>query len=1350
MLKAEQAAVDHAYDCYDRQQSVNEADMSPPRWDQNDPESGTAFISEAAPELRDAYPDLGRESLVFMRVDIQERDDDETFYIGRRTVKDLSTDQRIVINWSSPAAIRWSLALPSDPGEVRLRRHLRCDRRRVLGYTDDIDISSAESVVEVISAGKPQVSAAERDANAPPAAGMVQVDKLLLQELDRARDGKMRDIVETIKRDQLMLVADQRRGVLVVQGGPGTGKTAVGLHRVTWLLNPENKRFKPQDVLVIGPNKEFLNYVGSVLPRLGNRNVTIISIDRLWGSEAQGRDTVIADRVKSDLRMARVLRKALDLTVNFEALRSAETGRLTVQLNGAPLVVPGEEIEKIFRDALASPGPFWGRRNKAIDLLVDRLLQTYAEDQPKDRLPGDVRSALKKDPRFAQLLNTVWPAHAAQHLLRQLYSSQKLLAAAAEKTFTEEEQQSLRRPQSQPFTAADLVLLDELEFLLKGEVPRLYRHLVIDEAQDLTPMQARALKRRCPSGSMTVLGDLAQTTGPHVYRSWDLLAGILAGQEGWSLAELTVGYRVPKEVLDFAAPLAAAISPTVPFPTSIRQASGTAVSMIPVKPWELLDRAIAQALNLIGTDDDGEQSRSIVLIVPDNAEWIDEVKQRLTQEQQQHPSRHAQAIRILPAALTKGLEFDHVILLDPASIADQGPTGLHQLYVAITRCTQSLTIVHTAPLPAELLPGHNKGSSTRKGRQCSRFHANGRRCTHITAESDGWCREEDCAGYRQSTPTGPTRYSHLKIPFGADLDAQLTLSSEQLRRVRVSVAARNQFVEQHGGEEIEAEVELRAMLGDFLQTGRHIRQGDYWLLDQDGYRLVLSSDGGTVTAYRTVHADRSYAQYKAGIPSRVSKHAKANRRSAFGAPRKPGGHITDVDQLRDIDVSAVHITPAAAGAFEGLVEESRDLPDPEFDAMLRQRLGTDLDRNRLVPTDHHFLVFGDLLTWIVTLDGQAIKSVRPHHTADLATIKLLEDNGGRLPTYLTDPDLLGTWVSGTVADPAGAGRFYLETDKYPPGQVILCLRGDDPVPSPGSELKAWVFQQSSDGLLVSVNEFGRVSISEGMRQRYLSALTVFDQLSAGSVPDAAERLSDLQSMGSRCLNRDQPDWLRVWEVLGRPIRARLHRLVALTVRAKESLTGETETHLPQILTDLQTSGWTVDLQLSSARLLNGDSAPAPTEEAIPPQGVPSVAAPSIEDPYLALLESWVMENRRDDVHERIRNELMVRLFRAGASPTDSPIVDVLQTGKYGTILYEVIGAGGLTYAALRDGAVHLKEVASVLDRPADHMFLVLPQTPDENWAIEKVSGMFGISIIWRTESGWDGQNVEFALNLKSA
>ncbi|MFE1071039.1 ATP-binding domain-containing protein [Streptomyces sp. NPDC058783] len=754
-IAAEQKAVDRAYACYE----ARLAELTGPT-------AATASASgkdsiavrKEAEATAESYGGLGGAALVISRVDVQEPGDaePETFHVGRRSVFDPENRDQVVVNWTNPIAVRWHNALPEAPGEVLLRRQLRCMERTVEDYRDEINRAGAAQTGET----RPAASTPDRESAAPvasdegiavpesdpPGLGALDetdghtgeeqpsphrpalsprvaprrqrrkpqpVDDFLLRELRRSRGGRMRDIVETIRRDQMALVTGAPADILVIQGGPGTGKSAVGLHRVTWLVN--NGHFPPQDILVVGPHQNFLDYVGRVLPTLGTRDVTAVQRARLWEGEIRGTDSVAARLVKSDERMAAVLRRRVEGECRPEALDSLvsepshaqDEAAFVVTVGSSTLRIPRSEVLGFLQNARESAGAYRVRRDRFRTLLVDRLLTELVRIAPRRGRDRTVRRDLERNRQVAAIVERTWPALSPEEALRSLLDSHSRLRECAGTDLDEEEQAALRRPRAdnaddELWTQDDLVCLEELRFLIAGDTPQRYRHIVIDEAQDLTPMQARSLRRRCPTGSMTVLGDLAQATGPHAYTGWERLGGLLSDHGDWRVAELNTSYRVPAEIMEFVAPLARAVAPSLPYPTAVRVAGDDAVRLVPTNPWDLLEEATDRAVRLVGTDD-GQSLRSIAVVVPDDSDWLDEVRRRvhgvdgMTEEQ-------LRTVSVLPAAEAKGMEFDHVLVLEPTTIADRGPAGLRQLYVALTRSTQTLTVLHTTPLPRELSP----------------------------------------------------------------------------------------------------------------------------------------------------------------------------------------------------------------------------------------------------------------------------------------------------------------------------------------------------------------------------------------------------------------------------------------------------------------------------------------------------------------------------------------------------------------------------------------------------------------------------------------------------------------------
>lgn len=748
VIAFEQRQVDFAYDCYEARlarlngRSVAQASVTG--------KDGIANRQRQEEEAR-AYGGLGEESLVIGRVDAGAADGGvETWYIGRRPVWDDEHNQ-VVVNWTSESARRWFDATPESPGEVVLRRRLICSQRIVDDYVDDIapaapdtSVPDTEDIVPGAEDTVPGTGSAPRTAPAEtadprsarrgredepgadgrpvPTPGDIvaiqrrrprQPDELLLRELQRSRSGRMRDIVETIRRDQMALVTGEPSEILVVQGGPGTGKSAVGLHRVTWLVN--NHHVTARDVLVIGPHQRFLRYVGQVLPTLGTRDVNAVQLDRLWDGEIHGTDGALARRVKSDDRMAAVLRRrvegefrptALDGLLAAPSFEGDEPA-FVVTAAGATLRLSRVHLLQALEEVHAGGGSYRERRDRFRSLLVDLLLRELVAVAPRRGRDRTIRRILERNRRVERLVERIWPSPGPAEALRSLYDSPQLLRACADGLLDEAEQRALHRPRApradqEPWTLDDRVLLEELRYLITGETPRRYGHIIVDEAQDLTPMQARSLRRRLAAGgSMTVLGDLAQATGPHAYTDWDRLGRLLAGQGEHRVAELTTSYRVPADVMEFAEPLARAVAPTLPRPRTIpRDAGHDAVRVIRTEPEALVRETVARVRELTGTTD-GRTPRSVAVVVPDGFRAAEEITRRLAEADGITADEH-RAVTVLAASEAKGLEFDHVVVVEPAALAGHEPVGLRLLYIALTRSTQSLTIMHSLPLPAPL------------------------------------------------------------------------------------------------------------------------------------------------------------------------------------------------------------------------------------------------------------------------------------------------------------------------------------------------------------------------------------------------------------------------------------------------------------------------------------------------------------------------------------------------------------------------------------------------------------------------------------------------------------------------
>jgi DNA helicase IV len=615
----------------------------------------------------------GSGQLVFGRVDR----DGEPLYIGRRRVHDESKNL-VVASWHAPAAQIFYQATPEDPLDLDLKR-VFVEQDRILSR-----------VVDEITAASVQ-DAQNADASAP-----TPVSDALLIELDRSRDGAMREVVATIQAEQFRIIRAPRDRVLVVQGGPGTGKTVVGLHRAAWhAFNDEALR--RAGILVVVPNTVFLSYMSGVLPSLDASDVLQVDLASLYPGEAvaTGPDPVGVARVKGSAAMSEILRRAL------AARRGWGDDDLEFSLGGARTTLAADRIRALVDDAASRDLP----HNQARDVLRQSLsaaaYSAYAAAQAAGgRAVIATEPAIRRLSTFNNALDRMWPTLTAEELLRGLYGTQSWLVEASEGLLSADERAGLyREPRSsigdEPWTDDDLFCLDELSYLLNGEI-RTYGHVVVDEAQDLSPMQARALARRCPSGSFTVLGDLAQATGAWIRDSWTELTTHLSASET-VVETLTIGYRVPSAALELAARLLPLISPNLEAPTSVRLGAGD-----PTVHIDGDDSVEDRAMGLASAD--LEDGRTTAIVVPDSSfdGLLDRYLASGATLGDGREGDFSHPLTLLPASSVKGLEFDSVVLVGPTELARSTVDGRRLLYIAMTRCTQVLRLVDDGVLPEGL------------------------------------------------------------------------------------------------------------------------------------------------------------------------------------------------------------------------------------------------------------------------------------------------------------------------------------------------------------------------------------------------------------------------------------------------------------------------------------------------------------------------------------------------------------------------------------------------------------------------------------------------------------------------
>ena len=591
--------------------------------------------------------------------------DTEHFHVGRRHVHD-SHGTPVVIDWRAPVSRPFYRASQADP--------MGLDRRRRFGFAGG-ELTAFED---------------ETFGHGAQAAGP---SRILIDEIERPRSGPMRDIVATIQPEQDDIVRAAVEQTVCVQGAPGTGKTAVGLHRVAYLLYAYAQRLGRGGVLVVGPNKAFLAYIANVLPALGELDVAQQSIADLTARvPVRGTDTDRAAQVKGDARMARVLANAL-----WAQLREPAEA-IVLSRGSRRWRVPAYEIAELATE-LRARGVRYGTGRDMLSHRIAHVILTRMEaagETCDDRTHESVRRSQPVQAAVAQM----WPKADPIRLVFGLLSDAGLLARAADGALDEDEQAAIawtsapRGPGSARWSAADAVLIDEAADLIE-RTPSL-AHIVIDEAQDLSPMQCRAVGRRCATGSATVLGDIAQGTTPWATSNWPQLLEHL-GKPAADLRVLDTGYRVPRQILDFASRLLSHIAPGLTPASSVRQDPGALI----VK--ELGTAEITAAL-AAACADALERPGSAAVIAADDQ--IPALAAALAAAAVPHAILEGAAtgdrVTLVPVTMAKGLEFDQVIVYEPTQIAAAEARGLHRLYVALTRAVSRLTVLHAEALPAAL------------------------------------------------------------------------------------------------------------------------------------------------------------------------------------------------------------------------------------------------------------------------------------------------------------------------------------------------------------------------------------------------------------------------------------------------------------------------------------------------------------------------------------------------------------------------------------------------------------------------------------------------------------------------
>ncbi|MFD3812570.1 HelD family protein [Rhodococcus sp. NPDC058639] len=691
--------------------------------------------------------DAAEHGLCFGRIDVRDDEVDhdgglDNRYIGRIGILDEDNDyESLLLDWRAPQARPFYLATPATPDGVVLRRHIRSRGRSVTALNDEyLDLDAAQEHSDT------------------PAAGGVAGESALLAALNAARTGQMHDIVATIQAQQDAIIRSEHRSVLVVQGGPGTGKTAVALHRAAYLLYTYRKQLAKSGVLIIGPNSTFLDYIGQVLPSLGETGVLLSTIGDLYpGVKATLDDSREAGELKGSSAMVDILKKAV------RDRQEVPSSPVPVSFDTYRLTLDRKSVSRARGRARSSRRPHNLARPIFVSAVIEALADQLASIIGTDLVNGgnllsrddidDIRSEMRADRDIVSAIDALWPELTPQQVLTDLLASRERLASAAPH-FSEDQIEALYRPdRAGRFSAADAPLLDEIAELLgvddaaererasrrwrrqiadaqgaldilTGSAPQdleddldpellmaydlidasqlaerqdhrgyettaeraagdrtwTYGHVIVDEAQELSEMAWRALMRRIPNRWMTLVGDTAQTGDPAGSTSWQrVLEPYVANR--WKKAELTVNYRTPAEIMRVAHAVLAEIDPEQLPPESVRE-SGYEPWARSVEADNLVD-AVRSALD----EESGPGTTAVLVPARLVAEWA-----------------HLASPSVTVAAVkdVKGLEFDAVLLVEPSEILSESPRGMNDLYVALTRATQRLGVLHTTPLPRVL------------------------------------------------------------------------------------------------------------------------------------------------------------------------------------------------------------------------------------------------------------------------------------------------------------------------------------------------------------------------------------------------------------------------------------------------------------------------------------------------------------------------------------------------------------------------------------------------------------------------------------------------------------------------
>ena len=684
-MDVEQAYVDHAYACLESARDraleltamveVGQGGTNQARFERE------AIWDSVAARL--GQLDMGDAALVFGRIDQEAEAGAGRFYIGRVGVWDVDQDP-VVVDWRAPVAEAFYRATGPVPMGLERRRHLVSRGRVVVGIEDELF-------------GDPERF---RDGDGNRLKG----EGALIAALETARTGRLGDIIGTIQSEQDDIIRAPLSGVHAVQGGPGTGKTVVALHRAAYLLYTHRFPLEGQGVLVLGPNRLFLAYIEQVLPSLGEAGVQMATLGDVVGGVRvdDRREQAEVGRLKGDLRMVRFITRAV--RTRQRPLRAD----LRIGHGLQWLVLPVEESRRIVDQARRR----YRTHNAARKFVEAEFYGALVASGRGDLDPEALRERLRGELSVREALEWMWPVLTPAQLLNDLLGSRALIRSADPSLTTEQVDALYRERVSQPddllWTASDAPLLDEARAVLgarpgrrEEDTVRTYGHIVVDEVQDLSPMDLRMLDRRSLNGSMTVVGDIAQATGAWAHDNWEGILRHLPDRRPPERHELTVGYRIPGPLMDVAARVLAVAAPDLAPPRSVRGDGDpprfVALTGEQAEKLDGLAEVVRSELEAVGA------GNLAVVTTDSQAADVEDALERagIAYGRPTRQGLDAQ-VAVVPVGLVKGLEVDGAVVVEPARMVREHAQGMRALYVALTRATRRVAIVHAEPLPPVL------------------------------------------------------------------------------------------------------------------------------------------------------------------------------------------------------------------------------------------------------------------------------------------------------------------------------------------------------------------------------------------------------------------------------------------------------------------------------------------------------------------------------------------------------------------------------------------------------------------------------------------------------------------------